>query len=85
MIMKTSAHVQILCDVQVCLTCAALLALSVAVFKQKHDGKTLKVKISVRRTELRVIDSLGDCSAATLTSTELYHQDGRWTAEGADG
>lgn len=50
MVMKTSAHVQILCGILVCLTCAVLLAPSVAVFKQKHDGKTLKVKVSVRRT-----------------------------------
>lgn len=31
--------------------------------------------------ELRVIQSLGDCSLATHTSTGLYHQDSRWREE----
>lgn len=31
--------------------------------------------------ELRVIQSFGDCSLATHTSTGLYHQDSMWREE----
>lgn len=41
--------------------------------------------ICQKEMELRVIESLEVCSPAMLTSTGLYHQDGRWRGEGADG
>ncbi len=59
-----------------------------SVFKEKHHGKTLKVKISVRRRwswESLTPLGIAHCSPATLASTGLYHQDSRWRGEGAAG
>lgn len=77
--MTTSAHVLILRGVQGLfeLRSPLLLGGQTKALWLDLEGEN----ICQEEIESRVIESFGDFSVATLTSTGLYHQDSRWRGE----
>lgn len=58
--------------------CSAFSHVCCSVFKQKHDGKTLRWKYLSEGDRVESHWLLWELLTAILTSTGLYHQGGRW-------